>query len=130
MTLSSKVNANESLGRFLTQKNHFSRQRNEVRFNAFIPPSDMQLSVYRIDGLKPDEMWDIGQNVVDKMPETRNLYGVADITARIVERETLKIKPDKLPSRHANIFNWPSEDARQLSIAQKLAVQSKLVLKT
>ena len=130
LVLSPKVNSDESLGRFLTQKNHFSRNRDEVKFNAFVPPSNLRLSVYRVEGLNLDKIWGIGQKVVDTIPEPRTLYGVADIKARVVERESLKIIPDKLPCRHADIINWPSEDARQLSIAQKLAAESRLILKT
>jgi len=94
-----------------------------------MPPPNLCLSVYRIDGLKLDEIWDAGQKVILAMPERKTLYGVADIKARIVEREKLEIEPDKLPCRHANIVGWPENDARQLSIAQKLAAEAKLILK-
>ena len=103
--------------------------RNEVKPNAFFPPTNMQLSVYRIDGLEQDEIWEIGQDIVDNMAEQRNLYGVADVKARIVEREKLAIMPDELPSRHANIINWPSEEAKCLSITQKIAAEARLILR-
>lgn len=131
MALSPKINSSESLGRYLTQKNHFSRMRNEVKPNAFFPPPNLQLSVYRIDGLTLDEIWKIGkENVVDSMAEPRNLYGIADVKARVVEEEKLTIMPDNLPSRHANILDWPSEEARWLSITQRIAAEAKLILKS
>ena len=102
--------------------------RNEVKPNAFFPPPNLQLSVYRIDGLTPDKIWGIGKHVVCSMAEPRNLHGVANVKARVVEREKLKIMPDKLPSRHADIINWPSEEARQLSITQRIAAEADLIL--
>ena len=130
MALSNIVSPNESLGRYLTDKNYFSRMNKEVKFKAFMPPLDKCLSVYRIDGLQLDEIWDIGQNmVVLAMPQPRKLYGVADIKAGIVEREKLEIDPDDVPPRHANIIGWPEDQAQQMSIAQGLAAEAILVLK-
>ena len=129
MALSSQVKPSEPLGRFLTQSKHFVRTNNEVKFKAFMPPRNLRLSVYRIYGLKLDEIWGAGQKVILAMPERKTLYGVADIKAGIVEREKLEIEPDKLPCRHANIVGWPENDARQLSITQKLAAEAKLILK-
>jgi hypothetical protein len=95
-----------------------------------MPPRDLHLSVYRIDGLRLDEIWDIGQNrVISTMPQPRKLYGVADIKVLTVEKEKLKIDPDNVPLRHANIVGWPEDQAAQLSIAQELAAEARLILK-
>lgn len=129
MALSTVVSPNESLGRYLTEHGHFARTKNEVRFKAFMPPSNLRLSVCRIEGLQIDEIWNEGQKVILAMPQRKTLYGVADIKAGIVKRETLEINPDKLPSRHANIIGWPEAPAKQMSIAQTLAAEAKLKLK-
>ncbi len=130
MALSSEVSPEESLGRYLTASGHFARTKNEVKFTAFIPPSDKRLSVCRLDGLKLDDIWDMGQNkVILTMKRPRRLYGVADIKAGVVEGVELKTDPDPVPCRHADIVGWPEEEAKQLSIAQKLAAEANLTLK-
>lgn len=129
MALSTVVSPSESLGRYLTEHGHFARTKNEVKFKAFMPPTNLCLSVCRIEGLQIDEIWHEGQKVIRAMLQQKTLYGVADIKAGIVEGRTLKIEPDKLPCRHANIIGWSEEEAKQLSIAQELAAEARLVLK-
>lgn len=94
-----------------------------------MPPNNLRLSVQRIDELTIEEVWNLGKHVVSGMPDPKpQLYGVGDIEAGVIERVNLTISPDKLPSRHANINNWPADRARQLSIAQELAAEAKLIL--
>lgn len=129
MVLPSIVNPTESLGRYLTQKNHFSRWDNAVRTLAFMPPPNLRLSVSRIDGLKLEEVWIIGQReVIDVLPQPKTLYGMADIKASKVREFDLEIEPSNTPSRHADIYGWP-EKAKHKSVAQELAAEAKLVLK-
>ncbi len=129
MVLPDIVNSTESLGRYLTQKTHFHRQDNEVRTLAFMPPNNLRLSVFRIDGLKLDEVWEIGQKeVIDVLLQPRTLYGMADIKASQVRAFDLEIEPSNTPPRHADIYGWP-EKAKQKSVAQQLAAEAKLILK-
>jgi len=129
MVLPSIVNPTESLGRYLTQKNHFSRRDNAVRTLAFMPPPNLRLSVFRIDGLKLEEVWIIGQReVIDVLPQPKTLYGVADIKASKVREFDLEIEPSNTPPRHADICGWP-EKAKHKSVAQQLAAEAKLILK-
>ena len=129
MVLPSIVNPTESLGRYLTQKNHFSRWDNAVRTLAFMPPPNLRLSVFRIDGLKLEEVWIIGQReVIDVLPQPKTLYGMADIKASKVREFDLEIEPSNTPPRHADICGWP-EKAKHKSVAQQLAAEAKLILK-
>jgi len=129
MVLPSIVNPNESLGRYLTPKNHFSRRDNAVKTLAFMPPPNLRLSVFRIDGLKLEEVWIIGQReVIDVLPEPKTLYGMADIKASKVREFDLEIEPSNTPPRHADICGWP-EKAKHKSVAQQLAAEAKLILK-
>ena len=130
MVLPSIVNPKESLGRYLTQKKHFFRRDNAVRPQAFMPPPNLRLSVFRIDGLKLEEVWTIGQReVIDVLPQPKTLYGVADIKASKVLELELRVEPNQLPSRHANICGWSEDKSKQKSIAQELAAEAKLLLK-
>ena len=128
------VGQEESLGRYLTQRDHFSRPDNAVRPRAFMPPPSFRLSVFRIDGLSTEAVWDIGQReVINAMPQpSRTLYGMADIKVFKVQEKNLIVDPDNKPVRHANIIGWPegSENkARRQSIAQELAAEAELKLK-
>ena len=51
------VDKNETLARFITSKRHYSTLRNEVKYNLFMPPQDLKLSVYRTDTLTEQEKW-------------------------------------------------------------------------
>ena len=130
MVLPSIVNPTESLGRYLTQKNHFSRRDNAVRTLAFMPPTNLRLSVFRKDGLSLEALWDIGQRkVINNMPEPRTLYGMADIKISKVLESELRVEPNQLPSRHANICGWSEDKSKQKSIAQQLAAEANLIIK-
>lgn len=133
MILNSIVSPNESLGRYLPEKSYFSTSKNSVLPKAFMPPPDFRLSVFRIDGLSLEAVWDIGQRkVISAMPQSRTLYGIADIKVFKVQGKNLIIDPDNKPVRHANIIGWPEgpeNKARRLSIAQELAAEAELKLK-
>ena len=130
MVLPSIVNPNESLARYLSEKKgYFSTDRNSVLPRAFMPAPNLRLSVFRIDGLKLDEVWEIGQReVIDVLPQSKTLYGMADIKASKVREFDLEIEPSNTPPRHADICGWP-EKAKHKSVAQQLAAEAKLILK-
>ena len=110
MSLNSVVGLNESLGRYLPEKSYFSTLKNSVLPKAFMPPSDLRLSVFRIDGLKLEEIWEIGQTeVINVMTQPKILHGMAKIKVSKVREQKLEIDPDNDPIRHANIIGWPQE---------------------
>jgi hypothetical protein len=129
LSLSNTLNPNETLGRYLTQKKHFSKARNEVTFKAFLPPSDLQLSVFRIDGLSLEEVWTIGNYVVNTMVEPRTLYGVGKIKVTSMQIESIVVTLDEPPQRHCTATNWPIEEAKQLLIAEKMAIDATPVFR-
>jgi len=129
LLLNSTVGPEESLGRYL-QKGYYSSEKNSVKPQAFMPPPNLHLSVFRIDGLQWEEIWEIGQiKVMDAMPKPRELRGIADVKALKVQENGLEIEPDNIPPRHANIIGWPEEKEKQKMIAQGLAAEATLVLK-
>lgn len=132
MELPNAVGPYEHLARFLTQTNHFSPQSNSVKPRVFEPPDDLRLSVFRVDGLDRQEVWAIGQtNVISRMPPPRKtLYGMADILAFLFEGRNLHVDPDNNPPRHANITGWPEAKSERKLIAQELAVEATLVLRS
>ena len=62
-------------------------------------------------------------------PTARTLHGRADILASQVEVVGLRLKPDNVPERHAEIVGWPQAKDEQLSLAQQLAAVALLRLR-
>ena len=132
MKLPSKVSQSESLARYLTHQNHYSSLNNSVKPAAFQPSSNhLRLSVFRIDGLIPEKVWEIGQvDVINAMSSPKNnLRGFADIKASAVYKTHLDVDPDNNPPRHADIVGWPQEKSERKLIAQELAAKATLRLR-
>jgi hypothetical protein len=72
------IDANDPLARYLLSRSHFSRLQDRVKPSAFMPPSDLKLSVFRIAGLAEREVWSIGQRYVAD-PQAKKVYGRADV---------------------------------------------------
>jgi hypothetical protein len=126
-----KINGQEVIARYITSKRWYSREKNVVKPLAYMPPSDLRLSVFRIDNLSELEIWKIGfKEVIGKMNQSRNLHGRADIQALNIWENNLHIDPDNTPLRHANIIGWPELKEERKSIAQELAAKASLSLHT
>jgi hypothetical protein len=131
MQLLGAVSPSESLARYLTQRNHYHSPTSSVKPKAFDPPPNLRLSVFRIDGLTIDEVWNCGQkNVINTLPQPRNLHGYANIKASSVEDVSLNIDPDNTPPRHACIVGWPEDKSERMLITQELAARAKLTLRS
>ena len=130
-SVSKEINDHETIARYITNKRWYSREKNIVKPQAFMPPSDLRLSVFRIDNLSELEIWKIGfKKVIAKMNQPRNLHGRADIQALKILENNLQIDPDNIPPRHANIIGWPELKEERKSIAQELAAKASLRLHT
>ena len=128
-SVTKSITAQEALTRFITSKRWYSRKKNVVKPQAFMPPPNHRLSVFRIDNLTETEIWKIGFNkVISKMNPPRNLHGRANIMALNILENDLQIEPDNTPPRHADIVGWPELKEEQKSIAQELAAKASLRL--
>ena len=126
-----KINGQEVIARYITSKRWYSRTKNVVKPQAFMPPPDLRLSVFRIDNLSEPEIWKIGfEKVIAKMNQHKNLHGRADIRALNILETNLQINPDNIPPRHASIIGWPELKEERKSIAQELAAKASLSLHT
>ena len=117
----------EKLARFIFSKSQFSAMKREVKFWAFIPPSNSKdISVYRTSSLTESEVWAIGLEYVQGK---RTLRARAGLSAEQVYNYNLKVIPDTQPHElHANITPFPADKSERQSIARKLALASKLVI--
>lgn len=126
-----EINSQEVIARYITSKSGYSRQKDIVKPQAFMPPPILKLSVFRIDNISEPEIWKIGiKKVINKMNKPTNLHGRADIQALNIIDSKLQIEPDNIPPRHANIIGWPELKEKQKSIAQELAAKASLMLHT
>jgi hypothetical protein len=124
------IKDDEPLGRYIFSKSHFSSENNKVKSSAFMPPADLQLSVFRTQGLDEKTIWNIAENeIIKKSSSPNKLYGRAEILSFAVKSTGLELDPNNIPPRHANIIGWPQEKAKQKMIAIELATKASLVLK-
>ncbi|MBI2923280.1 MAG: hypothetical protein HYY18_19665 [Planctomycetes bacterium] len=118
----------ESLSRFLIHSNAFNFTGGFVKSRAFMPPTNLRLSVFRTQDWPEVRIWEAGQREV-AAPLHLTLYGRAELSVAQVQGTGLSVDPDEIPQDHANIIGWPSEKDAQKSIAQDLAAAARLILK-
>lgn len=127
---------NEVLARYLTQRGHYRLEPTpSVKPSAFDPPSDLRLSVFRIDGLTLEQVWVLGQSNVVNSTSSHRLHGWADIVASSVREVDphLDVDCDNTPPRHACIVGWPEgpeNKPKRVLISQKLAAKASLKLRS
>lgn len=107
----------ETLARYIFSRKYLGPEHPKAA--AFLPPSDMKLSLFRIDGLSESGVWDIGFAVGGE--SHRHLHGRGDLVASQISAHGLQTDPDNIPERHVNATGWPTDASEQLSIAQELA---------
>jgi len=122
------LDQSENISRFILSKNHFAASKKRVKYNAFLPPPDLELSVFRISGLPDNQIWEIGREIVAQ-PQGKTAKGRGDFLAALATENELSIIPDQEPHElHANIIGWPENKAKQKLIAAKLADKAELKL--
>ncbi|MCD6177557.1 MAG: hypothetical protein J7K29_06945 [Candidatus Cloacimonetes bacterium] len=119
---------NNKFSRYITSKKHFSKQNNYVKSAAFMPNRNQKLSVFCIDELVEEEIWEIGYNNIS-IPTSKEIYARANIEAEDILTTILEIDNNNTPLRHADIIGWPSEKEDQKGIALELSRKSALVIK-
>jgi hypothetical protein len=132
--LSEWVADEESLARFLTQKDQYKRMPDVIlaKAPAFLPyPKYKNTSVFRKDRNVPElqQIWDAGNL------SGRSLKGIAFLQARDVRRARLEVMPEEPPPAHANIEQWPwfendpyMQKSEQLELASQLASVADVLL--
>jgi len=119
---------NNKFSRYITSKKHFSKQNNYVKSAAFMPNRNQKLSVFCIDELVEEEIWEIGYNNIS-IPTSKEIYARANIEAEDILTTILEIDNNNTPLRHVDIIGWPSEKEDQKGIALELSRKSALVIK-
>lgn len=119
---------NELLARYIFESNKYSTEKNVVKPGAFLPNRNGQTSVFSIQGLEEQEVWEIGESVATNRQKT--LKARADIDLIKVTNNNLSVVDDEPPPRHANIVGWRDDKPEQQLIALELVEDAQLYLKT
>lgn len=123
------VKDTEPLARYLLSKKMYSRKNERVKPSAFMPPSNLRLSVFRTQNLTEKDIWKTGEEeVINKLSTPKTLYGRADLFSSGVRKLGLELDPDISPSKHVNIIKWPQEKSEQKLKAIELAAEATLKL--
>jgi hypothetical protein len=111
----------ERITRFILSRTHFSKQNARAKVAAFLPPPNLQMSVYRTETVDEAAIWEIGGKYVAK-PQDRTIRARGDLLAGVILQVGLKVVPDTKPHKlHANIVGWPNAKDEQRMIAVELA---------
>ena len=118
----------EPISRYLFQSNHYSAFNGRVKYSAFLPTPNGETSVFRIENLTEDEIWEIGKTeVADRRNKALKARG--DVIASSIYKEDLGLEPEiSSHPLHANIINWPTVKSEKILIAKKIAESAELHL--
>jgi len=116
----------ETLARYVLFSGHI-RQDQTVKANAFMPPSDRQLSVTRHLSATEAELWKVGEAVAVERDGT--LYGRADVGVPACRAQKLVVRAEPIAGNpnHARVLEWPADRPIQKAIAQELAASAVFV---
>jgi hypothetical protein len=123
------VTPDEHLARCLTHTNQFSRVEVRVSARAFLPGRDNTTSVFRVDDLTDDQIWQLADEHVTEIPGGRPVVGTGTLLAETVTEAGLRVDPDNDPPRHAVIVDWPDDKSDRKLRALKLASAARLSIR-
>ncbi|PKN64127.1 MAG: hypothetical protein CVU57_16260 [Deltaproteobacteria bacterium HGW-Deltaproteobacteria-15] len=113
----------ENISRFIFSKSHYVKTTGRVKYAAFLP-LEGKTSVFRTSCLTESEIWTIGKQV--GIESGRGLKARGDLSVKEVTEESLLVVSETSQHPlHADIVNWPMEEARNILLAKKLADKAK-----
>ncbi|PQO31035.1 hypothetical protein C5Y96_11795 [Blastopirellula marina] len=120
-----EIDDQELLRRYVVSRSHIRQQDLTVKPDAFMPPSNLEMSVTRDVSLSEAEVWEIGRSVANA--RGKQLRGSANVIAKTYRANELNVEVDVIPDNpnHAIITGWPSDKADQKAIALQIAAVAK-----
>jgi hypothetical protein len=97
-----------------------------IKYEAFMPPDNLEFSVTRLRQATDEEVWTVGIHVA--VESRRNLHGRADLQALAYIKEQLLVQADALFNNpnHARVTGWSDDKAKQMIVAKQLAATKGL----
>lgn len=116
------IGVSETVSRFLL-KDDLRPDKKTIKHTAFMPPSHLRHSVFRVSGLSDQQIWVLAVEKVE--PARGPVVGRGDLEVAQIVARRLKVSPDVDPaSRHANIVDWPLARDERATIAKDLAADA------
>ncbi len=118
------IDPSEPVSRFLL-KGDLRPDGKTVKYSAFLPPSNLRLSVFRVFDLSDQQIWALAMEKVE--PFRGKVIARGSLSVGQVESKQLTVQPDAdTASRHANIVGWPEDRGQRGTIAQALAADARV----
>jgi hypothetical protein len=128
------VAASECFTRFIFSKSHFAREKGRVKAQALLPIFNQEsqrweTSTHRIDGLGPQQIWELGYRHVENAQESRTIKARASgrYAAATSRGLTLDVNGDPFP-RHVDIVGWSADKSDRMMKATEIADELALEL--
>jgi len=116
----------KDFSRFIFEGRHFSKERNRVKPTAFIPWSDSEASVAKIESLDENSIWQLGDDI-GKLNRGKSSIARGDFNDSEVQAARLALKIAEPPPRHWHLIGWDiSSKEKQILQAQELAPLAEL----
>jgi len=113
------IDSLEKLTNYVLESNKF--KADAIHWRAFMPSSDGERSVFRMDDVDHESVIELGRVFVGQ-PRNKPILGWGRISAGTVrEQLPLRVKADEPPPRHAVIDQWPPEVEQRRVLAMTLA---------
>ena len=129
---SSTIDSKESVSRFIFESNKIKKDSHRVSPQAFCPPQSKKLSIYRTTNCNDNEIWALSDEFVTPLRrDKKKAKGRGDVVVETILKAKLKIVPYPYPHpRHANVIEWPDEEAYCLMVQTELANNARLVIRS
>ncbi len=111
------VEDDEPLGRYIFSKNHYSKENQRVKRQAFMPPENgKKLSVMRHKNCSEDCILKIGKQLEKERKQSlKALCSILTKDARSLDLDVVSDTGNNQHRRHANIINFPEAKMRELA---------------
>ena len=128
MSATDPIVNNERITRYINEQGKIRPSTGKAGYNAFMPPKNLRLSIYRTETLGDGEVWAIADEFVSTAEKP--VIARADLPASSYLSKALTIEPDGVPHpRHSNAVGWLTDHSAQKVIALQLAESAALFMK-
>lgn len=122
------LSSSDRLARFLTSSGFYAKTDNRVKYRAFLPAPNGQLSVFFTERTEESILRKTAlEHVHSKRPDV-NIHGYALNNVKDYRIHKLSVIKSEPPPNHINIESWPTEKDEQIFIAQEIAEEAILKL--
>ena len=126
-----QIDQGERITRFIFVQRYVDLEKQVVEPEAFFPPKDKRMSIYRTNNCSDKKVWWLGDwFVARKRTDRKKVLARGDLHASDFATANLELKPYRDPHpRHTHAEGWPDDRASQGMKALELANRATLLVK-